>query len=87
MRKYLSLISILSLLALAACDATSDNLYRPSEKVEDFEEHAQQAELQQINLGDAGQQQNSGGAGHWALLSGFGRLNYTFNALFKFSIQ
>lgn len=35
-------------------------------------------DLQQINLGDAGQQQNSGGAGHWALLSTFGRLNYAF---------
>jgi TonB-dependent starch-binding outer membrane protein SusC len=32
--------------------------------------------LQQINLGDAGTQQTLGGAGHWALLSYFGRLNY-----------
>ncbi len=34
-------------------------------------------DLQSINLGDAGQMQNNGGAGHWALLSYFGRLNYT----------
>ncbi|MEL6134424.1 MAG: SusC/RagA family TonB-linked outer membrane protein, partial [Bacteroidota bacterium] len=36
-------------------------------------------ELQQIALGDAGQQTNNGGAGHWALLSYFGRLNYNFD--------
>jgi len=36
-------------------------------------------ELQQLSLGDAGQQENGGGAGHWALLSYFGRLNYNFN--------
>jgi TonB-dependent starch-binding outer membrane protein SusC len=36
-------------------------------------------ELQQLNLGDIGQQQNSGGAGHWALLSYFGRFNYGFS--------
>lgn len=35
-------------------------------------------DLQQLALGDAGQQQNNGGAGHWALLSYFGRLNYGF---------
>ncbi|MEM9820828.1 MAG: SusC/RagA family TonB-linked outer membrane protein, partial [Bacteroidota bacterium] len=35
-------------------------------------------DLQQLNLGDIGQQQNAGGAGHWALLSYFGRLNYAF---------
>jgi len=35
-------------------------------------------DLQQLVLGDAGQQQNNGGAGHWALLSYFGRLNYAF---------
>ncbi|MEM1323872.1 MAG: TonB-dependent receptor [Bacteroidota bacterium] len=36
-------------------------------------------DLQTINLGDIGQQQTDGGAGHWALLSYFGRLNYNFN--------
>ncbi|MEM1327070.1 MAG: TonB-dependent receptor [Bacteroidota bacterium] len=36
-------------------------------------------DLQSINLGDIGQQQTNGGAGHWALLSYFGRLNYNFN--------
>ncbi|MEN0002761.1 MAG: TonB-dependent receptor [Bacteroidota bacterium] len=36
-------------------------------------------DLQSINLGDVGQQQTNGGAGHWALLSYFGRLNYNFN--------
>ncbi len=36
-------------------------------------------ELQQLSLGDAGQQQNGGGAGHWSLLSYFGRLNYGFS--------
>lgn len=36
-------------------------------------------ELQQLTLGDAGQQNNDGGAGHWALLSYFGRLNYNFD--------
>ena len=36
-------------------------------------------ELTQIALGDAGQQQTNGGAGHWALLSYFGRLNYGFS--------
>lgn len=35
-------------------------------------------DLRQIALGDAGQQQNNGGAGHWALLSYFGRLNYAY---------
>jgi len=35
-------------------------------------------DLQQLTLGDAGQQQNDGGAGHWALMSYFGRLNYGF---------
>lgn len=35
-------------------------------------------DLQQLTLGDAGQQQNNGGAGHWALMSYFGRLNYGF---------
>jgi TonB-dependent starch-binding outer membrane protein SusC len=34
--------------------------------------------LQEINLGDAGQQQTGGGAGHWALMSYFGRFNYGF---------
>jgi TonB-dependent starch-binding outer membrane protein SusC len=34
---------------------------------------------QQISLGDAGQQQNGGGAGHWALLSYFSRANYNFS--------
>ncbi|MFK7926289.1 MAG: SusC/RagA family TonB-linked outer membrane protein [Bacteroidia bacterium] len=36
-------------------------------------------DLQSINLGDIGQQQTNGGAGHWALLSYFGRLNYNFD--------
>ncbi|WNJ19695.1 TonB-dependent receptor [Pontibacter sp. G13] len=36
-------------------------------------------ELPQLTLGDAGQQTNDGGAGHWALLSYFGRLNYNFD--------
>lgn len=36
-------------------------------------------DLQQLTLGDAGQQINDGGAGHWALLSYFGRLNYNFD--------
>lgn len=36
-------------------------------------------DLQAISLGDIGQQQNNGGAGHWALLSYFGRLNYNFD--------
>lgn len=36
-------------------------------------------DLQEINLGDAGQQNNGGGAGHWALLSYFGRLNYNYD--------
>ena len=36
-------------------------------------------DLQQLSLGDAGQQQNGGGAGHWALVSYFGRFNYGFD--------
>ena len=36
-------------------------------------------DLQQINLGDAGQAQNGGGAGHFALLSYFARANYNFD--------
>ncbi|MEL7534075.1 MAG: SusC/RagA family TonB-linked outer membrane protein, partial [Bacteroidota bacterium] len=36
-------------------------------------------DLQSINLGDIGQQQTNGGAGHWALLSYFSRLNYNFD--------
>jgi len=36
-------------------------------------------DLQQLALGDAGQQQNNGGAGHWALVSYFGRFNYSFD--------
>ena len=36
-------------------------------------------ELQQLTLGDAGQQNNDGGSGHWALMSYFGRLNYNFD--------
>lgn len=39
-------------------------------------------ELREINLGDAGQQTTAGGAGHWALMSGFGRLNYNFDERF-----
>jgi TonB-linked SusC/RagA family outer membrane protein len=36
-------------------------------------------ELQQLSLGDASTQQNSGGAGHWSLLSYFGRANYGYD--------
>lgn len=36
-------------------------------------------QLQQLTLGDAGQQINDGGAGHWALASYFGRLNYNYD--------
>ena len=36
-------------------------------------------DLQQLNLGDAGQSQNGGGAGHFALLSYFARANYNFD--------
>lgn len=36
-------------------------------------------QLQEINLGDAGQQTTGGGAGHWALVSYFGRANYSFD--------
>lgn len=36
-------------------------------------------ELAQLNLGDAGTQLVQGGAGHWALLSYFGRMNYGFD--------
>lgn len=39
-------------------------------------------DLQALTLGDIGQQQNNGGAGHWALLSYFGRLNYNFDERF-----
>jgi len=35
-------------------------------------------DLRELNLGDAGTQVVSGGAGHWALLSYFGRLNYGY---------
>ncbi len=35
--------------------------------------------LQQLSLGDAGQQQNGGGAGHWSLISYFSRMNYGFS--------
>ncbi len=41
--------------------------------------------LQELNLGDAGTQQVNGGAGHWALLSYFGRLNYGFNNKYLFT--
>ncbi len=34
--------------------------------------------LKELNLGNAGSQVTNGGAGHWALLSYFGRLNYGF---------
>lgn len=34
-------------------------------------------DLKELNLGDAGTQVVNGGAGHWALLSYFGRLNYS----------
>jgi len=36
-------------------------------------------DLRELNLGDAGQQVNGGGAGHWALMSYFGRMNYNFD--------
>ncbi len=36
-------------------------------------------DLREINLGDAGLQDNGGGAGHWALMSYFGRMNYNFD--------
>jgi len=36
-------------------------------------------ELQQLSLGDASTQKNSGGAGHWSLLSYFGRANYGYD--------
>jgi len=36
-------------------------------------------ELQQLNLGDAGTQIVSGGAGHWALMSYLARINYNFD--------
>ena len=39
-------------------------------------------DLQELSLGDAGQQQNNGGAGHWALVSYFGRFNYGFDDRF-----
>ncbi|GLR18197.1 SusC/RagA family TonB-linked outer membrane protein [Portibacter lacus] len=35
-------------------------------------------DLMELNLGDAGTQVVNGGAGHWALLSYFGRLNYGY---------
>ena len=41
--------------------------------------------LKEINLGDVGQQQTGGGAGHWALMSGFTRLNYTFDDRYLFT--
>ncbi len=42
-------------------------------------------DLLSINLGDVGQQQTNGGAGHWALISYFGRLNYNFNEQILFT--
>jgi TonB-linked SusC/RagA family outer membrane protein len=42
-------------------------------------------DLKSINLGDIGQQQTNGGAGHWALLSYFGRLNYNFDERILFT--
>lgn len=42
-------------------------------------------ELQEINLGDAGQQTTGGGAGHWSLLSYFGRANYSFDDRYLFT--
>jgi TonB-dependent starch-binding outer membrane protein SusC len=41
--------------------------------------------LRELTLGDAGTQQVNGGAGHWALLSYFGRLNYGFNDKYLFT--
>lgn len=42
-------------------------------------------DLQQLSLGDAGSQQNDGGAGHWALVSYFGRFNYSFDDRYLFT--
>ncbi len=42
-------------------------------------------DLRELNLGDAGTQVVSGGAGHWALLSYFGRLNYGFADRYLFT--
>ena len=42
-------------------------------------------DLKSINLGDIGQQQTNGGAGHWALVSYFGRLNYNFDERLLFT--
>ena len=42
-------------------------------------------ELQQLTLGDAATQKNSGGAGHWSLLSYFGRANYAFDERYLFT--
>jgi len=42
-------------------------------------------DLKEINLGDAGTQVVQGGAGHWALLSYFGRLNYGFADRYLFT--
>lgn len=41
--------------------------------------------LSELNLGDAGTQVVQGGAGHWALLSYFGRLNYGFSDRYLFT--
>lgn len=35
--------------------------------------------LYELNAGDAATQTNNGSADHWAFMSGFGRLNYSFN--------
>ncbi|MEM9916544.1 MAG: TonB-dependent receptor [Bacteroidota bacterium] len=42
-------------------------------------------ELKELNLGDAGTQVVNGGAGHWALLSYFGRFNYGFKDRYLFT--
>lgn len=42
-------------------------------------------ELTQINLGDAGQATNGGGAGHNSLISWFGRVNYTLLERYLFT--
>lgn len=42
-------------------------------------------DLMELNLGDAGTQIVQGGAGHWALLSYFGRLNYGFAERYLFT--
>ena len=42
-------------------------------------------ELRQLNLGDAGQDANGGGAGHFSLASWFSRVNYTLRERYLFT--